>query len=116
MTPLFPVTVVGLPVAEETTGIRPQQLFLDVQIHLFDVRRGRVIAAIQPHHQAGMAAQAVDLIAQGLLRDFKILRLPARPALPEIAAAPAGHDQNSIVVGEIEEFLRLEFAFEADSI
>ena len=63
-----------------------------------------------------MAAQAVDLVAQGLLGDFKILRLPARPALPEIAAAPSGHDQNSLAVGEIEEFLGLEFAFETDGI
>ena len=63
-----------------------------------------------------MAAQAVDLVAQGLLGDFEILRLPARPALPEIAAAPSGHDQNALAVGEVEEFLRFEFAFEADGV
>ena len=63
-----------------------------------------------------MAAQAVDLIAQRLLGDFKILRLPARPALPEIAAAPSGHDQNSFVVGDVEEFLGFELAFEADGV
>src|ERR1700676_1394198 len=63
-----------------------------------------------------MAAQAVDLIAQRLLGDFKILRLPARPALPEIAAAPSGHDENTLVIGEIEEFPSLEFPFQADGI
>src|SRR5580704_12963856 len=63
-----------------------------------------------------MAAQAVDLIAKGLLGDFKILRLPAGPALPEIAAAPAGHDQDSIVIGDVEEFLSFELAFEADGV
>ena len=35
---------------------------------------------------------------------------------PEVAAAPAGHDQNSLVVGEIEEFLGFELAFEADRV
>src|SRR5438270_10086489 len=63
-----------------------------------------------------MAAQAIDLIAQRLLGDFKILRLPARPAFPEVAAAPSRHDQNSLAVGEIEEFLGLEFAFETDGV
>ena len=63
-----------------------------------------------------MAAQAVNLIAQRLLRDFKILRFPARPTLPEIAAAPSRHDQNSLVVGEIEKFLCLQLAFQADRV
>ena len=63
-----------------------------------------------------MAAQAVDLVAQRLLGDFKILGLPVRPALPEIAAAPSGHHENSFVVGEVEKFRSLEFAFEADGV
>ena len=63
-----------------------------------------------------MAAQAVDLIAQRLLGDFKVLRLPARPALPEIAAAPSRHHEDAVVVGEVEELLGLEFAFEADGV
>src|ERR1700722_1921101 len=93
--------------------IRPQQFFFDVEIHSFDIRRRRVVAAIQPHHQAGMAAQSVNLIAQRLFRDFEILRLPARPALPEVAAAPARQYQNSLMVGEVEEFLCFELAFES---
>src|SRR5579862_3566217 len=63
-----------------------------------------------------MAAQAVDLIAQGLLRDFEIFRLPAGPALPEVAAAPSGHDEDAVAVGDVEEFLSFEFAFEADGV
>jgi hypothetical protein len=63
-----------------------------------------------------MAAQAVDLIAQGLLGDFKIFRLPARPALPEIATAPSGHHEDALVVGDVEKLLRLEFALEPDGI
>src|SRR5207302_4632860 len=61
--------------------IRPEQLLFDVEIHLLDVRWRRVVAAVQPHDHAGMAAQAVDLVAQRLLCDFKILGLPARPTL-----------------------------------
>src|ERR1700722_3809072 len=97
-------------------GIRPQQLFFDVEIHLFDIRRRRVIAAIEPHDHAGMAAQTIDLAAQRLLGDCKILRLPARPSLPEIAAAPSGHDENSVVVGDVEEFFGLQLAFETNGV
>src|SRR5260370_15151585 len=63
-----------------------------------------------------MAAQAIDLVAQGLLRDLKIFRGPARPALPEVAAAPDGHHQNSFVIGDVEELLRFELAFAADGV
>src|SRR5580700_8453165 len=63
-----------------------------------------------------MAAQAVNLIAERLFGDFKILRLPARPAFPEIAAAPSRHHENALVVGEVVELLRFEFAFEANGI
>ena len=54
-----------------------------------------------------MAAQAVDLVAQRLLGDFEILRLPPRPAFPEVAAAPSGHDEDAFVVGHVEEFVAL---------
>src|ERR1700722_19723048 len=63
-----------------------------------------------------MAAQAINLIAQRLFGDFIVRRLPFRPAFPEIAAAPAGHHENSFAVGEIEKLLRLDFAFEADGV
>src|SRR5712692_5677322 len=63
-----------------------------------------------------MAAQTVDLISERLLGDFKVLRLPPRPALPEIAAAPSRHNENSLAVGEVEKFLGLEFAFEAHGV
>src|ERR1039458_781940 len=106
----------GLARGGGNDGVRPQKLLLDIEIHLLDVRRWRVVATIQPHDEAGMAAQTVDLIAERLLRDFKILRLPARPALPEIATAPSGHDQDSFVVGEVEEFLSFELAFKTDGV
>src|SRR5208282_6346810 len=63
-----------------------------------------------------MTAQAIHLIAQRLLCDFKILRLPVRPALPEIAAAPASHDQDSLAVGEIEELFGFKLSFETNRV
>src|SRR5437868_14382928 len=63
-----------------------------------------------------MAAQPVDLIAQRLFRDFEIGRLPARPAFPEVAAAPSRHHQNSLAVGELVEILSLKLAFEPDGV
>ena len=97
-------------------GVGPEQFFLDVEVHLLNIRRRRIIAAIQPHHQAGMAAQTIDLIAQGLLGDFEIRRLPTRPAFPEIAAAPSGHDENALAIGQVKEFLSLELAFQANRV
>jgi hypothetical protein len=91
-------------------------LFLNVQIDLLNIRWGRIVAAIQPHHHTGMATQAVDLIAQRLLGDFKILRLPARPAFPEVATTPASHHQNSLLVSEVEELPGFKLAFEADRV
>ena len=63
-----------------------------------------------------MAAQAVNLVAQRLLGDGEILRLPVRPVLPVIAAAPAGDEQNSALVGQVEKFLGFQLAFEADGV
>src|SRR5258708_39474715 len=63
-----------------------------------------------------MAAQTIDLIAERLLGDFKVLRLPSRPPFPEIAAAPSRHNKDSLAVGEVEKFLGFEFAFEADGV
>ena len=63
-----------------------------------------------------MAAQAVNLVAQRLFGDFKVGRLPARPALPEIAAAPSRHHQDSLAIGEVKELGCFQLAFEADGV
>ena len=96
--------------------IGPARLLFDIQINLFNVRRRRVIAAIQPHRQAGMVAQPVHLIAQRCFRNRKIFRFPFRPMLPEIAAAPACHEQDSLAVGKIEKFLSLQLAFQTNRV
>src|ERR1039457_2185420 len=96
--------------------IRPPQLHFNLQIHFFHGRRRRIVAAIQPRQQAGMASQSVDLVAQRGLRDVVVLIFPAPPALPEIAAAPSGHHQDALLVGHFKKFLGLEFALQPDLI
>ena len=59
-----------------------------------------------------MTAESVYLVTQRLLGDLEVFRLPSRPALPEIAAAPPRHHQNSLTVGELIELFGLQFAFQ----
>src|SRR5438309_12126936 len=63
-----------------------------------------------------MAAQPIDLVLQGCLRDIEILRRPFAPAFPVIAATPARHDEDSFAVRVLEELLRFQLAFEANRI
>src|SRR5438876_196752 len=63
-----------------------------------------------------MSAHAIHLIAQRLLGDFEVLRLPFGPVLPMVATAPAGHDKDAFAIGEIEEFLGLHLAFQANCV
>ena len=96
--------------------IRPQQVSFNLQIHLFDVRRRRIVAAIQPHRHARMVPQPIHLVAQRGLCDLEVLILPASPVLPEIAAAPSCHHQDALLVGHLVKFLGLEFAFQPDCV
>src|SRR5262249_3469283 len=43
--------------------IRPAATVEHTDVHLFDRRRRRVVAAIQPHQQAGVAPQTFNLVA-----------------------------------------------------
>src|SRR6202048_5108829 len=81
-----------------------------------DVCSSDIIAAVEPHHQTRMAAQSVNLVTQRLLGDLKVCRLPPWPALPEIAAAPSGHHENSLLVRQVEKLLRFQLAFQADRV
>src|SRR5215472_13608333 len=63
-----------------------------------------------------MAPQPVYLIAQRLLGDLKVLCLPTRPALPEIAAAPSCHHQDSLAVSDIEELLGFQLSLQAHRV
>ena len=63
-----------------------------------------------------MAAQSVNLVLQRLLCNLVVLRGPLAPVFPMIAAAPAGHDQNSAFIGEVKKLFRLKLSFKSDRV
>src|SRR5262249_54385724 len=97
-------------------GIRPKQLFLDFQIRLLVFCWGGVVPAVDQDEHAGMASQPINLITERLLCNLVIFGGPFCPMLPMITTTPARHDENTALIGEVEEFLGLELAFQADGI
>ena len=63
-----------------------------------------------------MLAQAQHLRAQRGSGNGEIFRRPVLPVFPVIAAAPAQHHQDSLLIGEAEEVLGFELAFKADGV
>src|SRR6266404_3521959 len=59
-----------------------------------------------------MIAQAADLVGERGGADLVVLWLPLVPVLPVVAAAPSGHHHDAHAVGEVEEVVGLELAFE----
>ena len=96
--------------------IRPVELLEHGEKRTLDDRGRRLVAAVEPREHAGMRSQARDLRALGSRGDFDVALLPIRPFLPVVAAGPSGHDQNSLLIGKIEECVRLRGAFEADGV
>ncbi len=77
---------------------------------------GRLVAAVEPEEHAGMRAQPLDFRAQGSRGDFDVALFPVRPLLPVVAAGPPSHDENALLVGQIEKVVRFHGAFEADRV
>ena len=96
--------------------IWPLQLFLDVQIHFFDVCRRGIVTAVQPDKDARMISQPGDLVPQRSRRNFVLIPLPVTPFLPGIAACPPRHDQNPQPVRLFEEFVAVKPPFQADGV
>ena len=48
--------------------------------------------------------------------DGQIVGLSSLPVLPVVAAAPAKHDQDALLIGEMEELIGFELAFEANGV
>src|ERR1051326_4256944 len=96
--------------------IRPAALLLYIQIHRLSFLWRRIIAAIEPHHEAWVRTQTIDLRPQRFLSNGIVFVLPLVPLFPEIAAAPSRHDQDSLLVGHIEEVFVFQFAFEANRV
>src|SRR5438270_4261283 len=91
--------------------VGPCFTLLDGEVHLLDIRRRGIVAAIQPDERARMSAQPADLIAQRCRRDRPLLRTPFWPFFPRTAAHPASHDEKAEAVGLLPETVRLVVAF-----
>src|SRR5215472_6143516 len=63
-----------------------------------------------------MVAQARDLIAQRSCCNAILIALPILPALPGVAASPAGHDENTQLVSFVEELVAIEAAFQTNGV
>ena len=96
--------------------VGPVVVLEDLDVHLFDFFRRRIVAAVQPVEQAGVAAQPPDLVFQRFRRDGEVFVFPALPSLPVVAAAPAGQHHNSVAVAKIEEVVVLELPLQPDGV
>ena len=96
--------------------VGPAHRFRHLQVALLDRGRRRPVAGVDPDEHAGAAAQPVQLITLRLGGDDPVLRFPPVPLLPVVAAAPAGHDQDAVAVGEIEEVVVLQLALQPDGV
>ena len=63
-----------------------------------------------------MIAEPQDLVVEGSGGHLVVLRVPLVPELPLVAAAPPGHDQEPVLVGEVVEELALQLPLEADGV
>ena len=87
-----------------------------LQIGTLNIRRWRIIAAIQPDKQARVVAKTQHLRAHGFRCDLKSSPASIFPVLPMVAAAPAQHNENALLVGEVEKVVRLHLPFEPNRI
>src|SRR5262249_16554930 len=71
---------------------------------------------VQENKNAGMIAQASDLIPQRSGGDAVLIAFPMLPPLPSIATRPAGHDENAELVGFVEELVAVEAPFEPNGV
>src|SRR5438552_15034141 len=63
-----------------------------------------------------MAAQPIDLVLQRIFCDVVILRAPLGPMFPVITATPPRHNQNSLLISEIQKLLGLQLTFQTNRI
>ena len=87
-----------------------------VQVGLLHRGRGRVVAAVEPHEDARVGAQAAGLVRERGHGHVAVLVVPLVPLLPLVAAAPADHDQDALLVGQVEQLVRLELSLRADGV
>jgi hypothetical protein len=74
------------------------------------------ITAVKPDEQAGVVTNPQHLRTKRFGGNGVIFRCPIFPVLPLVAATPTEHDENSLLVGELEKIIRFQLAFEANGV
>src|SRR5215831_14381609 len=98
------------------SGIRPFEIFENVEIHGLDFGRWRIVAAIEPDKDAGMVAEAGDLLDERGGGDLFGFGSPDLPVLPHITADPARHNEEPEAVGLVKKFVAVGLPFQANGV
>ncbi len=97
-------------------GIRPVLFLQDLDVHLSDFFRRRVVIAVEPAQDAGMITEPADPVTQGFHGNSVVFVPPVLPFFPMIAATPTRHQEHTVAVGEIQKVVVLEFAIHAQHV
>src|SRR6202043_2928778 len=79
--------------------VGPLELLQNIEVHVLNISGRRAVAAVEPNEDAGMIAEAGDLVDERGGGDFFGFGSPLVPVLPGVAADPAGHDEDAEFVG-----------------
>src|ERR1039458_1249055 len=78
--------------------------------------RCTAVASVGPDKHGGMSAQHRDLRTKALRSDAVVFLAPLIPLLPLIAAHPAEHERNALLVGEIDDVFAGDLRLRAQHI
>ena len=78
--------------------------------------RRQAVASVCPDEHGGVRTEHQDLRTKTLRRDAMVFLAPLVPLLPLIAAHPAEHERNALLVGEFDNVLAGDFRFPAQKI
>ena len=78
--------------------------------------RRQAVASVRPDEHRGVRTKHQDLRTKTLRRDAMVFLAPLVPLLPLIAAHPAEHERNALLVGEFDNVLAGDFRFPAEKV
>ena len=78
--------------------------------------RSSAVTSVGPDKHGGMRTQHRDLRTKALRSDAVVFLAPLIPLLPLIAAHPAEHERNALLVGEFDDVLAGDLRFPAQHI
>src|SRR5208337_1477339 len=92
-------------------GILPVQVRKDAVVHAEHGFRRQTVAPVGPDPDRSMGTQHQDLRAKALGRDAMILCIPLAPLLPLVAAHPAEHERDALLVCQLHNVLTRNLGF-----